>query len=211
MRVLVADDERVNRQILQVALSGCGHEVLLACDGQEAWNALCDNPDVRVLLLDWRMPNLHGLALCKRIRETPQFTNTYILIVTAMDSREDILAGLAAGANDYVTKPFDAAILRARVEVGVRVVSLYTALEDRVRELEEAQAHVKTLQGILPICMHCHSIRSDDQSWQKLDSYIRDHTEVELSHGLCPECLEKYYPKTDTGSEEGGLGALTDM
>ena len=76
-----------------------------------------------------------------------------------------------------------------------QVVELKTALALRIKELEDANRHIKSLQGILPICMHCHKIRNDKESWEKLEDYLSDHTNAQLSHGLCPECLTKHYGK----------------
>ena len=120
-----------------------------------------------------------------------------------MGRKEDIVAGLEAGANDHITKPFDRDELKARVRVGQRVIELQSALADRVRELEEAMSHIRTLQGILPICMHCHRIRNDQESWERIESYIQEHSEAQFSHGLCPECLEKYYRQTDDEADKG--------
>jgi hypothetical protein len=99
------------------------------------------------------------------------------------------------GADDYIAKPYDIPELRARVDVGRRMVEVQGQLVDRVRELRAALDHVKTLQGILPICMHCHKIRNDSNSWDRIEKYIEEHSKAEFSHGLCPECLEKHYPK----------------
>ena len=74
---------------------------------------------------------------------------------------------------------------------------LQTALARRVAELQQALEHVRRLQSILPICMHCHRIRSDDESWHRIEEYLTDYTDVRLSHGICPECLRQHYPETD--------------
>lgn len=76
-----------------------------------------------------------------------------------------------------------------------RLAELRNALAVRVRELEEASAHIKTLQGIVPICMYCHKIRADQESWQQLELYIQQHSEAQFSHGLCPDCMKKHFPK----------------
>jgi DNA-binding response OmpR family regulator len=110
-----------------------------------------------------------------------------------MGEKEDVVEGLEAGANDYIRKPFDRPELRARVRVGERVLELEAALAERIRALQDALAHVKTLQGLLPICMHCHRIRNDQQTWERLEKYISEHTEAEFTHGLCPECMKKHY------------------
>ena len=120
-------------------------------------------------------------------------TPTYIILLTSKGEKEDVVEGLEAGANDYIRKPFDRPELRARVRVGERVLELEAALAERIRALQDALAHVKTLQGLLPICMHCHRIRNDQQTWERLEKYISEHTEAEFTHGLCPECMKKHY------------------
>ncbi len=147
------------------------------------------------MLLDLMMPKMDGLELCRKIRADPRHKLAYIIMLTALVGKKDIVAGLEAGANDYVTKPFSHEELRARLQVGKRVIELQSALNKRVDELQEALRHIKTLQGILPICMHCHKIRDDHDAWQRIDTYISQHSKAEFSHGICPECYDKYYPQ----------------
>ena len=105
--------------------------------------------------------------------------------------------GLAAGANDYITKPFHPIELESRVRVGQRMIRLQTSLAARVRELEEASSHVKRLQGLLPICSYCKKVRNETNYWQQVDSYLTSHSDVELSHGVCPDCFERVMSEMD--------------
>jgi len=194
MRILIAEDAPTSRRILQAVLAMWGHEVAVTCDGDEALQALQAEDAPRLAILDWMMPGLDGAEVCRRVRERLMQVPPYIILLTARGAKEDVVEGLRAGADDYVTKPFDNDELCARIEVGRRVVELQTALAGRVEELQAALDRVKTLQGILPICMHCHKIRNDHQSWERIEKYISLHTDAQFSHGLCPECLEKHYP-----------------
>jgi sigma-B regulation protein RsbU (phosphoserine phosphatase) len=192
VKILIAEDEAVSRRLLQAALSKWGDRIVVACDGTEAWQALQQEPYPSLLILDWLMPGLDGLELCRKVRTLPAYQSAYIILLTGKASKEDIVLGLDAGADDYVTKPFDPGELRARVSVGVRVAQLQLNLAERVRELETALAKVKTLSGMLPICASCKKIRDDKGYWKQIESYIRDHSEAEFSHGFCPECAQKW-------------------
>ena len=114
----------------------------------------------------------------------------YLILLTSRDSRADVVAGLNAGADDYLVKPFDPDELRARLQVGVRVLRLQERLADRVAELETAVSTVKRLQGLIPICSYCKRIRSEGNDWEQLESYISEHSDAQFSHGICPPCLD---------------------
>src|SRR6185436_2655112 len=142
-------------------------------------------------IMDWEMPGLDGPELCRRIRGNPASASMYVVLLTSRDAAQDVVAGLDAGADDYLVKPFRAAELRARINAGLRVLSLQDKLAHRVAELQEALVRVKQLRGLLPICSYCKRIRSDENYWQQVETYIADRTDAEFSHGICPPCLEK--------------------
>lgn len=190
-QILVADDDPVSLRVLQKALEKCGHDVLAARNGTEAWQVLTRPDAPQLAVLDWMMPGMDGPTICRRARDVPSTSPPYFILLTARNDYADIVAGLEAGANDYVTKPFHQAELRARVRVGIRVLELQRKLAERVWDLEAASKQVKQLRGLLPICMYCKKIRNDGDYWQQVESYISDHTEAEFSHGICPECYER--------------------
>ena len=192
MKVLIAEDEIVSRRLLESALPRWGYDVITATDGEEAWTLLQEPDAPAIMVLDWLMPRLDGVEICRRIRAHPRLSSVYIILLTSRAAIEDVVQGLEAGANDYITKPFDAAELRARMQVGVRVVNLQTTLAERVREVEEALSRVKQLQGLLPICSYCKKIRDDQNYWHQVESYVGKHTDARFSHGICPECTEKF-------------------
>lgn len=191
MKTLIAEDDSVSRRLLQAALQKWGYEVTVTTQGREAWDALQQPDAPSLLILDWLMPELDGVEICRRIRASEALKSSYVILLTSRGSKEDIVEGLEAGADDYVTKPFDHGELRARVQVGARVIGLQNALAERVHELEEAIASVKTLQGLLPICCYCKKIRDDGNYWHRVESYIAGHANVRFSHGICPDCNDK--------------------
>ena len=116
----------------------------------------------------------------------------YLVLLTSRSAKEEVAEGLEAGADDYVTKPFDRAELVARIAVGQRVLSLESRLADRVTELENALSEVRKLKRLLPICMFCKRIRDDQAYWREVDEYIHVETGTDFSHSVCPDCVHKF-------------------
>ena len=192
MRILVAEDDIVARRILRALLSTWGYQVSLCSDGAAAWEVLQATTAPPLAILDWMMPRLDGVEVCQKLRALPHGRLTYVILLTAREDGADIVAGLDAGADDYVTKPFNKEELRARVNVGVRMVELQHHLAERVKELESALARVKYLRGLLPICAYCKKIRNDQNYWQQVEAYIAEHSEAQFSHSICPTCYEQW-------------------
>ncbi len=191
-KIVIAEDDDAIAHMVNMALGDAGYLCLRARDGQEAVNLVrTHTPDL--LVLDVMMPRMDGIEVTQRLRKDVLLSKTPIMMLTALSDVDNKVKGFEAGADDYIIKPVDPAELRARVQVGARVVELHAALARRVEELQDALSHIRTLQGLLPICLHCHRIRTDEESWQRLESYIEEHSEAAFSHSLCPECLERYY------------------
>ena len=192
MKALIADDDRVTRRMLEAALAEWGFSTVAVADGTAAWEVLQAPEAPQFAILDWLMPGLDGLEVCRRARALPTRPPPYLLLLTVRDSRPDIVAGLQGGADDYMTKPFDHAELHARLQTGRRIRQLQEELAAELRRTQEALAHVKQLQGLLPICGYCKKIRDDDNAWQQLEDYISAHSEARFSHGVCPRCWEEH-------------------
>jgi len=188
MKILIAEDDPVSRRILEATLIKWGYEVSVALDGTEAWEKLQRENAPALAILDIMMPGIDGLEVCRRVRQLPTTTPPYLILLTAMSSKDEVVTGIQAGANDYLSKPFHRDELKARVGVGAQMLSLQQSLAERVQELEQALSQVKQLQGMLPICSYCKKIRNDKNYWQRVEGYISDHTDVEFSHGICPDC-----------------------
>src|SRR5579863_916657 len=134
MKILIADDEAVSRRLLQKLLAKWDYEVVVANDGDAAWEQLSSRDAPRMALLDWMMPGQNGIDVCREIRKQRPEPYTYILLLTAKDAKESIVEGLDSGADDYLTKPFNPQELKARIRVGLRLLDL----EDNLVQAREA-------------------------------------------------------------------------
>jgi len=193
MRVLIADDDGATRAVLEALLTEAGYRVTAVADGARAWDELRAPDGPSPAVLDWVMPGLDGAEVCRRVRSLGRERPPYLLLLTARTEKAEIVAGLEAGANDYLVKPYHPAELIARVAVGRRLVELQTQLAAKAAALQTALDQVHTLQGILPICCHCKKIRDDNDYWQRVEDYISRHSGARFTHGICPECLERHY------------------
>jgi diguanylate cyclase (GGDEF)-like protein len=147
MRVLIAEDDSISRRMLEAFLVKWGYEVLAVTEGEEAWCFLTGNDAPRLAVLDWMMPGRDGIDICRSLRQRKGRAYIYIILLTARGQKEDIVEGLEAGADDYVTKPFDPFELRARVRAGKRIVELQEQLL-QAREALRDQASRDPLTGL---------------------------------------------------------------
>ncbi len=190
-RVLIAEDDflvaqMIKGQLAQIGCSVVGH----AADGEEAVEVACrERPDI--VLMDIKMPALSGIEAARRIQESCPLP---IVMLTAHESMDLVRQAGDAGVGAYLLKPpnereIERAITIARARFGDLV-----ELRRLNAELAAALAQAKVLRGLLPICAACKRIRDDEGYWHQVEVYIRDHSNVEFSHGLCPECAKKLYP-----------------
>ncbi len=190
MRVVIADDDPVSRRLLEKLLKKWQYEPVPAEDGNKALDII-QGPDApKLAIVDWMMPGLSGIEICRQVRANPETESSYIIMLTSKEAREDIIAGMEAGADDFIIKPFDSKELEVRLNAGKRIVELQTDLGGRVMELEKALDHIQQLQGLLPICSYCKKIRDPKNYWHHLESYISLHSETKFSHSICPNCYE---------------------
>jgi len=189
MRALIADDDRVTTTMLAGMLAHWRLDSHVVEDGDRAWEQLSADPEISIAVIDWEMPGIDGRELCRRIRETEWLSHLYVILLTGRSHPSDIVAGLDAGADDYLVKPFNREELRARVSAGLRIVGLQQRLADRVAELERAAATEKHLRGLIPICCYCKRVRTDENYWQQVEMYVSEHSDARFSHGICPACF----------------------
>ncbi len=198
MRVLIADDDPVVRHALTSYLAEWSYSAVVAANGEEAWVALRQPEPPLLAVIDWNMPGMDGVDLCRHIRATPDLAAMYLILLTGNQDQKDVIAGLESGADDYITKPFNWEELRARLRIGSRIVGLQQALAARVDELQQALGNVKRLSGLLPICAYCKKIRNSEDYWMQVERYLAEHSEAEFSHGICPDCLQTQLSWTNT-------------
>ena len=161
VKILIAEDNLMSRNVLKAMLANSGHEVVAAVNGAEAWEIM-QRPDApRVAILDWMMPIMDGIEVCRRIRSLKTDRPPYIIILTTMAEKEDIVTGLEAGADDYLIKPCDIRELRARISVGRRASEMQDIVAGKMGELRDALDRIKKLQGNPPICSRCQKIMAD--------------------------------------------------
>lgn len=148
MKILIAEDNAITLKMLKRKLGSWGYEVVSFTDGKAAWEKLQQDDTLNLLLLDWMMPGMDGIEICRKLKQQPKDTPIYIILLTARDQEDDIVAGLDAGADDYITKPFGNNELRSRVNVGRRIIALQNALLEK----EKLQAVFETAGAV------CHEM-----------------------------------------------------
>jgi len=213
MSILLVDDSAENLLLLQSILQTGGYKDLLTAESAEqAFKHLGmdssggDGTSVDLILMDIQMPDINGIETCRRIKEVERFRDIPIIMVTAMAQREKLQLAFAAGAMDYINKPVNKIELRARVGSALKLKQEMDSrkareqeLKKRTQELEQALREVKVLRGFIPICASCKKIRNDRGYWQLVEAYIREHSEAEFSHGICPDCIKKFFPGVEPG------------
>jgi DNA-binding response OmpR family regulator len=190
--ILLVDDEEKNLTVTTQALKQHGYRCLTARDGHTGiQRAILAQPDL--ILLDVRMPGIDGFETCRRLKANDVTRDIPVLFMTIVADLSEKVRGFEVGGVDYLTKPIELPELFGRVTAHITIRRQQKLIEAHNNELQEALAKVKLLSGLLPICMHCKKVRDDEGYWQQVEVYIRDHSEAEFSHGVCPDCKQKYY------------------
>jgi len=193
-RILVADDSRTQQALIDLALRGGGFDPILISTGTAAAAELLREDGPSLAILDWQMPGLTGVEIARLVRARASRRHVYIVVLTADGHPSRLVEALQAGADDFAVKPCTPTELVARAHVGDRIVRLHEELALKVAELEAEKRNVLQLEGLLPMCMHCHRVRNGVSDWQKMERYIESRSSAKVSHGLCDTCLETHYP-----------------
>lgn len=176
MKILSVEDDAMTRLVQESALHDLGHELLTAGDGEEAWAVFRANP-VRLIVSDWAMPRVDGLELCRRVRALGGDYVYFILLTQRSVNLQNREAALAAGVDDFLTKPVNVEELWMRLKVAERILGF--------------TQQVKQLESFLPICSYCKKIRDDRNYWNQLEEYINAVTGTRFSHSICPDCYDR--------------------
>ncbi|HTP13711.1 MAG TPA: response regulator, partial [Bacteroidota bacterium] len=169
-------------------LQAMGHTVTMAMDGEEAWD-LYRTGRPQIVITDWMMPKIDGLEFTRMVRAHRDEFYAYVIFLTVLHGKGSFLEAMEAGADDYITKPFDLQQLKARLRVAERILGMQ-------RELHQ-------LEQLLPICSYCRRIKVDEDQWTTIESYIMMKTDTVFSHGVCPDCYEQHAkPAIDRMNEE---------
>ncbi|MBT3233428.1 MAG: response regulator [Calditrichaeota bacterium] len=199
IRILIAEDDYLVSEDISRTVKSLGYQqVGIASNGQKAVE-MCSSLNPDVVLMDIKMPKMDGLEATKHIQKK---CPTPVVILTAHETSGLLGKASEAGAGAYLTKPPNAAeitraitIAMARHDDLMESRNLVGVLKEKKEQLEKAISEVKTLKGLLPICAHCKKIRDDKGTWQHVEVYIRDRSQADFTHSICPICTEELYPE----------------
>lgn len=184
--VMIVDDAAENLRII-VELLKDDYRLIPLKSGKTALEKLAQDPLPDLLLLDIVMPEMDGYELCARIKADPRTEEIPVIFITAVSEVMDDAKAFELGAVDYVPKPFNPMTVKARVNTHIK-------LSRTLKELQNAHKDILTLSGLIPICASCKKIRDDKGFWNQVENYIGDRSSVRFSHGICPDCVDRFYP-----------------
>lgn len=193
MKILVAHHDVFSRALLSTTLRRLGHDSVAVADGQQAIE-IYRRTHFPLVISDWVMPRVDGPELCNLIRGERRQDYTYIMLLTHIEEARNVPDALEAGADDFITQPFNEDILAARIMVSERILN--------IRNVNRAFVQ------LIPICSYCKKARTDRNYWQRLDESLLDQANLQLSHGICPECYKNTVrPELDRIRVERQTGA----
>ena len=193
MKILIVDDIPENITALAIALESEGFDIKTAAGGEEALQIVHhDSPDL--ILLDIRMNGIDGFETCLTLKKSDATKDIPVIFLTVSKEAEAVVKGFTCGGVDYIAKPFRQEEVCARVRTHLYLRALMKEKQKLIGELQEALAKVKTLSGLLPICSSCKKIRDDKGYWNQIETYIRERSEADFTHGICPKCAKMLYP-----------------
>ena len=193
-KILIVDDAPENLRIL-IEILNKDYATIPATSGEAALQKAMADPTPDLILLDILMPVMDGYEVCKRLKENEKTKDIPVICITAMSEVMDDARAFNLGAVDYIPKPFNPATVKARVMNHIKLKNAIVVQEKLIRELKDALSNIKALSGLLPICANCKKIRDDKGYWNQVEQYIKDHSNADFTHSICPECVKELYPK----------------
>ncbi len=213
-KVLIVDDRPENLLALENLLDSDTLEIIRANSGNEALGLSLEH-DFALVLLDVQMPDIDGFETAELMRGCEKTKNIPIIFVTAISNEDEhVFKGYESGAVDYLYKPIVPFILQSKVRAFCELHRQRSIIQLQVKEIEEQNEalqkqlkEIKVLRGLLPICASCKKIRNDGGYWDVMENYIRENSEADFSHSICPDCVKKLYPQiSDQVVTENGAG-----
>lgn len=199
--LLIVDDIEDNISILHTILSKEPYRFAVASNGEEALSLIArEAPDLS--LLDVMLPDKSGFDVLRQINEDSSIPQFPVIFITARTGLEDKVEGFRLGGVDYITKPFQGEEVLARVRTHLELKQRRDEQAELIKRLTASLEEVRQLRGIIPICASCKKIRNDEGYWQQVEEYISSRSEVEFTHGLCPDCIKKFYPDYEDGDDK---------
>jgi len=199
LKVVIAEDQEFINKMIQYQMEGIGHTVIgQALNGRQAVElAAALRPDV--VLMDIEMPEMDGLEAARLIKEKHPCP---VVLLTSHDDPEMVRLASQVGVGAYLLKPPSAEEIERALIMAVARFADLTELRRLNNELKIALDNVKVLSGLLPICANCKKIRDDKGYWEAVDGYFTKHSDVQFTHGICPDCIKKYYPEYKPGKSK---------
>ena len=196
-RILIVDDIPENIDLLMKILEPEGYNLAFATSGPKAIEVTHHfMPDL--ILMDVMMPpEMDGFETCIQLKATPMTADIPVVFVTAKNETASIVRGFECGGQDYIPKPFRREEVLSRVSTHVQVRLMIRRQTQLIDELQGALDQVKTLEGLLPICASCKKIRDDNGYWHQIESYLKSHSNLDFTHGICNDCARRLYPDLD--------------
>jgi CheY-like chemotaxis protein len=198
MKVLIAVENLDTRWWMQMELAELGHDVQAVGSGLDAWEVMTSADPPQVMLLDWELSGLDGLALCRKARGNPLREQPYLILLLSEGNGENVRGALHAGADDYLRRPLNPDDLAARLTLAQRVMALQSQVTRQTEYLYNSlleQGFSPPTAGhwheLLPMCAWCKQVRTEEEGWQNLEKYLAQELDIDVTHGICPECVRQ--------------------